>query len=187
MGLISMANKKFKPTDEQRQTVSRWVANGIPLREISAFIGCSYGTLKIHFAREIKTGSAEATSNVATRLYEKAMEGNVKALMFWLERRGGETWISKQQISYKPTVIEMMQAEEHFTNSITMKVNESSGLSGLEYTQDWGMGSGEKSLHDLAQRLSPPEDKEPSRREATEMLYDLDRQFSEEEDTDAKT
>ena len=110
-----MPNKKFEPTDEQRRTVKRMVAHGIPLREIAECIDVSYTTLRKRFKKEIATGSAEATDEIATTLYDKAMNGSIRAMEFWLKHRGGKTWKPVQNLTYQPTIQEVRQHDEYLS------------------------------------------------------------------------
>ena len=108
---------KYVPTDEDRQTVRTWIANGIPLRDVAKQIGCAYETMRKHFDHEISTAQSEANNNLATRLYQIAMGGNVKAIIFWLERRGGSKWIRKEQIKHNLHV-----KEPDFGGKFTIKL-----------------------------------------------------------------
>ena len=90
----------FKATEEHRKTVRAWVSHGIPLKDVAKQIGCSYETLTKYFDTEISTAKAESIDRLASRLYEIALGGNIKAIMFWLERMGGDAWVRKEQIKH---------------------------------------------------------------------------------------
>jgi AcrR family transcriptional regulator len=66
-------------------------AAGVPLAGIAAAVtsgGISLGTLRRHFANELKHGRAKAHGAVARSLFQQACKGNVAACRLWLERHG---------------------------------------------------------------------------------------------------
>lgn len=69
--------------------VKAYVACGTPQDDIAEILGIDPKTLRKHYAREIRLGTAEANANVAGKLYQSAMDGNVVAQIFWLKTRAG--------------------------------------------------------------------------------------------------
>lgn len=79
------------PTPEQRKQVEAMVAYGIPQEDISEVIGISSKTLRLHYRKELDTGTAKANAKVAESLYKKATgdgSQSVTAAIFWLKTRG---------------------------------------------------------------------------------------------------
>jgi len=91
-----------KPTVEQRKVVQAMSAYGLTHEEISNVIGIDRNTLAKHYRPELSKAEATANAKVAERLYDKAMSGDIKAIMFWLERRGGDPWRHKPLVQIVP-------------------------------------------------------------------------------------
>ena len=91
-----------KPTAEQRRMVEAMSAYGIPQEDISAVVGVDRNTLAKHYRHELDQASAKANAKIAERLYDRAIKGDVKAMMFWLERRGGDAWRNKPVVQVMP-------------------------------------------------------------------------------------
>lgn len=97
-----MPQPPFEPTEENRRMVTAMVGYGIPQLEIASIIGINRTTLAKYFRDEIDTATARANARVAERLFQKALEGDTRASMFWLERRGGDAWAHKPQVTLIP-------------------------------------------------------------------------------------
>jgi hypothetical protein len=82
-------HKKFKPTDETRQTVKTMAAIGIPEERIARCLNCSLPTLLKYFRFELDTASDLATTEIGGKLFRTAMGGNVGAMIFWMKTRAG--------------------------------------------------------------------------------------------------
>jgi len=91
-----------KPTAEQRRMVEAMSAYGIPQDDIALVIQVDRNTLAKHYRHELDEATAKANAKVAERLYDRAMDGDVKAMMFWLERRGGDAWRNKPVVQLIP-------------------------------------------------------------------------------------
>lgn len=103
----------FKPTPEQREQVEMLAAIGVPHEVIAQLVKNSAGnpisvdTLTKHFADELVLGLHKANSMMAGRLYRVAMGRNEKAtaadelraIMFWLNTRGGFATTAKVETS----------------------------------------------------------------------------------------
>ncbi len=81
----------FKPTADDRKTVSLMAAVGIPQEGIALCIqdGINDKTLRYHFKKELKTASLKANAKVGGMLYQAAMNGNVAAMIWWTKSRMG--------------------------------------------------------------------------------------------------
>ena len=97
-----MPQKPFKPTDQQRRMVQAMSSFGIPQTEIAAVVQIDRSTLAKHFRMELDTATAQANARVAEMLYKRAVEGDTRAAMFWLERRGGDEWRNKPVVQLVP-------------------------------------------------------------------------------------
>ena len=82
----------FEPTEQDRKQVQAMAGCGLPIEQIAVLIG-SNGicpeTLVKHFEREIAIGRARASLNVGKTLYEKAMNGDITAAIWWSKTQMG--------------------------------------------------------------------------------------------------
>lgn len=97
-----MPTPAHKPTVEYRKMVEAMSAYGIPQDDISLVVGIDRNTLAKYYRQELDQASAKANAKVAERLYDRAINGDVKAMMFWLERRGGDAWKNKPIVQLVP-------------------------------------------------------------------------------------
>ena len=97
-----MPTPAHKPTVDQRKMVEAMSAYGIPQDDISLVVGIDRNTLAKYYRQELDQASAKANAKVAERLYDRAINGDVKAMMFWLERRGGDAWKNKPVVQLVP-------------------------------------------------------------------------------------
>jgi hypothetical protein len=84
-----MARPKFSPTEAQRRQVKSLSAYGIKHDEIALVIGIAPKTLRKHFHQELERGRIEANAQISRSLYQKAVAGNVTALIFLSKVRLG--------------------------------------------------------------------------------------------------
>lgn len=91
--------------------VERMARVGIPQEMIASIIGVAPKTLRKHFREVLDLGATKANAEIANRLYEIGMEGNVTALIFWLKTR--MAWNDKTSINLNVTrpVAELSDAE----------------------------------------------------------------------------
>lgn len=75
----------FYPTDADRQTVEKLAGFGVPFEQIASLIqgGISADTLKKYFAEEMLKGKAKANSQVGQTLFQKAVDGDTAAAIWW--------------------------------------------------------------------------------------------------------
>lgn len=85
-----MAQKPFKPTEDQRKQVDAMCGYGVPEASIAKVLGIDDKTLGKYFRHELDTAHIRANSAVAQSLFQKAI-GNgpqsVAACCFWLKTR----------------------------------------------------------------------------------------------------
>lgn len=85
----------FKPTQEQRDTVSLLSAFGMRVEDMLLFVKGANGkpitenTLAKYFKAELAEGKTRANVGVAKTLYQKALEGDNTCMIFWLKTRAG--------------------------------------------------------------------------------------------------
>lgn len=61
---------------------------GTPQDIIGKIIGIDGVSLTKYYSNELEVSLSEANANVANKLYQKALAGDVTAMMFWLRTRG---------------------------------------------------------------------------------------------------
>lgn len=76
-----------KPTDEQRKTVSLMVAAGITHEDIANCIGIDSDTMRKHYKEEMTTAAAKANAKIAQTLFNKAINGDTTAAIWWTKSR----------------------------------------------------------------------------------------------------
>jgi hypothetical protein len=64
-------------------------AHGIPQNRICSVLDITVPTLHRHFRRELDVACTLATVRVAEALFNAAMDGDVRAIIFWLKCRAG--------------------------------------------------------------------------------------------------
>lgn len=72
---------------EHAKTVRALSQYGVPQEDIAATIGCCVETMQKLYSNEIAKGRATANAKIGKRLFEKAMEGDTSALIFWAKCR----------------------------------------------------------------------------------------------------
>jgi hypothetical protein len=84
----------FEPTDEQRKTVKTMAGLGMRHEDIALCVfwpdggpSISVDTLRVHFSVELATGAPMANASIGLKLFEKAMNGDTAALIFWAKTR----------------------------------------------------------------------------------------------------
>lgn len=84
-----MQGKRHEPTEETRKLVRHFSACGVRQEEIAAYLEIQRQTLAKHYRRELDTASTERNAQIAQRLFDVAMGGNITGLIFWLKSRAG--------------------------------------------------------------------------------------------------
>ena len=93
---------KWAPTDEINDQAQEMASNGLTVAQISACLGISESTLYgkqneyKEFLDAIKKGRAEGLSKVSNAPFEKATQGNVTAMIYYLKVRDRESWGENQ-------------------------------------------------------------------------------------------
>jgi hypothetical protein len=94
----------FKPTDEERKQVGQMVAVGIPQEQIAMVVrdGIDADTLAKHFKKEIRESKILANAKVGGTLFNKIMNGDTSAAIFWAKTQMG--WKEKSEIEHSGDV-----------------------------------------------------------------------------------
>lgn len=78
---------RFQPSPEQRRQAETLAGLGLTGKQIALIIGCDEKTLLKYFTPELKAGDAKATAKVAQSLFQKAVNGDVASMIFWMKVR----------------------------------------------------------------------------------------------------
>ena len=94
----------YKPTEDDRKTVSLMCAVGIPHEGIALCIGDGIDdkTLRKHFSKELATSKIKADVKMAGSLFQAGIAGNVNAQKWWTMSRMG--WKEKSEIEHSGDV-----------------------------------------------------------------------------------
>ena len=90
------------PTDIVCQEAREMASNGLTVSQIADCLGISESTLYgkqndyKEFMDAIKKGRAEGLNKVSNALFEKATQGNVTAMIYYLKVRDRENWGENQ-------------------------------------------------------------------------------------------
>ena len=90
------------PTDSICEQAREMASNGLTVAQISDCLGISESTLYAkqgeykEFMDAIKKGRAEGIHKVSNALFEKATQGNVTAMIYYLKVRDRENWGENQ-------------------------------------------------------------------------------------------
>jgi hypothetical protein len=93
--------KPFVPTEKDRELAEKLAMWGVAEHQISPLIGdgIDVHTLRKYFSEEVQRGRSKASAGIGSTLYQKAMAGDIAALIWW----------SKAQMRWaeQPKVIEL--------------------------------------------------------------------------------
>lgn len=84
-------------TDQMREMVKTLRACGTRNETIARMVGMSSDALVFRFKDELEHGLDEANAKVARSLFDRAIEGDLGAQIFWLKTRA--RWIEKHEVS----------------------------------------------------------------------------------------
>ncbi len=77
----------FNPTDENRKIVEQMAAVGIPQEGIARVVGIDAKTLRKYFDEELSTAAVKANAKIGGTLYNKAINGDTSAAIWWSKAR----------------------------------------------------------------------------------------------------
>lgn len=93
---------KWLPTASICKQANEMASRGLTVSQIADCLGISESTLYgkqneyIEFLEAIKKGRAEGLNQVSNALFEKAIDGNVTAMIYFLKVRDRENWGENQ-------------------------------------------------------------------------------------------
>ncbi len=88
-GKYDKPRNEFKPTDDQRKTITYLAIAGITQDEMAGCIGIDKKTLARHFRSELDTGKNQVTGRAIGKLVGLIDEGNLGAICFYLKTKCG--------------------------------------------------------------------------------------------------
>ncbi len=101
-----MKSKYETHVADRLEVIKGWCRDGIIEEEIAKRLGIGYSTLlkykNLHeeLIVALKEGKAVADYRVENALYNKAINGDTTAMIFWLKNRKPEQWREKQEIAH---------------------------------------------------------------------------------------
>ena len=81
--------KSHKPSERDKEFVRMLAAMNCSHDDIAKKMSISDETLRKYYANDIEVGRIDANVQVATRLYQKALQSDNTCMTFWLSRRAG--------------------------------------------------------------------------------------------------
>lgn len=89
--------KKFKPTKDEKKQVESLSGYGVRFEHIASIIrdGISVDTLRKYFQKELISGKAKANGQIGRRIFQNAINGDTKALIWWSKSQMGWSEIQK--------------------------------------------------------------------------------------------
>jgi len=85
------SEQNWVPDMADRELVRDLVMLGCPDHRIATHFGVTKRRLLEVFAYELAVYSDQANTEVMKKLYARCMQGDIKAITFWMERRAGWT------------------------------------------------------------------------------------------------
>jgi hypothetical protein len=79
-----------KVTEETQRMVENASAMGLPQEEIAVLLEINPTTLRRRYKKQIHQGRAKSNLQVGTRLFQKCMDGDNTALIWWEKTRSGK-------------------------------------------------------------------------------------------------
>jgi hypothetical protein len=87
-----MGRPPFEPTEDDRNSVQVYRANGVAPAVIARRIGIDVVTLRKHFAVELAEGHENIIALAGGVVVRAMMAGDWRAALEWLSRWGGDGW-----------------------------------------------------------------------------------------------
>ncbi len=99
------ANPAHKVTEQTKDKVISLRSCGVTNEEIAKKLGISSDTLTRHYRYELDIAQIDANEAIARSLYNKALAGDVTAMIFWLKTRA--RWRSEDHKNLQDTTEEV--------------------------------------------------------------------------------
>lgn len=110
-----MGRKEHQPTPEGRELVKVHTAIGTRQETIAAILGINKSTLLKYYRHEIDHGKEMADGEVGGALFNKAINGDTTAAIWWTKSRMG--WKEKVQLEQNVTITDT--GADAFTSRIS--------------------------------------------------------------------
>ena len=101
-----MTGKYESHVANRLEVIKGWCRDGLTEEEIAKRLGIAYSTFKKYksdypaLSAVLKEGKEVADYRVENALYNKAINGDTTAMIFWLKNRKPEQWREKQEIAH---------------------------------------------------------------------------------------
>ena len=106
----------FEPTDDERKLVGQMCAVGIPQEQICRVVrdGIDDKTLRKHFRKELDTAKVKANAEIGGVLFNKAINGDTTAAIFWAKTQMGWRELTSLELSGgdKPITLQWADAPD---------------------------------------------------------------------------
>lgn len=87
---------EVKRSEDLARRIKSYAAVGVPAADIAKTCSMSETTLRKLYSEELETAAIDATAQVAGKLFQECMGGNVTAMIFWMKTRG--RWSEKSEV-----------------------------------------------------------------------------------------
>lgn len=86
-----MARPEFVPSSEDLELAEKLSGYGVPYEQIAALVGggIDVQTLTKHCGKQLALGKAKANSKVGMTLFQKAVDGDTTAAIWWSKTQMG--------------------------------------------------------------------------------------------------
>ena len=81
--------KPYAPNQKDSDIIAMMTASGIPQVNIGRCIGIDVKTMKKYYKTEMECSADMANATVAQSLFQQAINGNIKAAIWWTKSRMG--------------------------------------------------------------------------------------------------
>lgn len=105
----------FEPTEENRRIVEQMAAVGIPQEGIARVVGIDPKTLRKYFDEELSTAAIKANAKIGGTLYNKAVNGDTSAAIWWSKAR--MKWSEKTETELSGELDSNINVEINFVPS----------------------------------------------------------------------
>ena len=97
---LGSGRPKFEPTDADRAQVAVLSGRGLPQDQIAILVryGIHIDTLRTHFAKELIGGKADANQQIGGALFNKALDGDTTAMIWWTKSQ--MRWAETQKLEH---------------------------------------------------------------------------------------
>lgn len=87
--IVIPPKRLYRPSNEDARRVRIMAACNISYENMGEILHCTKADVKKHYKFQMESGAEEVQYNLANKLYEMAMAGNVTALTFFLAKKSG--------------------------------------------------------------------------------------------------